>query len=71
MNHNLENLIEHIVPLSKADNFNAAKAEWKLIGIEIVEEFDNCPCGQNIKELCYIENQINRNQTYVGNVCIN
>ena len=71
MNHNLENLIEHIVPLSKADNFIDAKAEWNLIGVEIVEEFDNCPCGQDIKELCYIANKINRNQTYVGNVCIN
>jgi len=71
MNHNLENHIEHIVPLSKAESFNAAKAEWKLIGIEIVEEFDKCPCGQDIKELCYIENQVNQNQTYVGNICIN
>jgi hypothetical protein len=33
--------------------------------------FDQCPCGQDIKEHCYIRNRLNGNQTYVGNVCIN
>lgn len=32
---------------------------------------DKCPCGQEIKEHCYIENKKNGNKTYVGNVCIN
>jgi hypothetical protein len=32
---------------------------------------DNCPCGQEIKEHCYIENIKNGKTTYVGNVCIN
>ena len=31
---------------------------------------DNCPCGQKIKEHCYIRNRLNGNATYVGNVCI-
>ena len=71
MEHNFERLKEHILPLSNANSFAAAKNEWRLIGIEMHEEFDNCPCGQPIKELCHIENQLNGNRTYVGNVCVN
>ena len=71
MEHNFERLKEHIIPLSKANQFDDAKNEWRLVGVQIREEFDNCPCGQPIKELCYIENQLNGNKTYVGNVCVN
>jgi len=71
MEHNFERLKDHIIPLSIADNFDAAKNEWKLIGVELHEELDHCPCGQIIKELCHIENKINGNKTYVGNVCVN
>lgn len=70
MGHNFEHLKAHILPLSKAQDFNTAKKEWVLVGIELSEEFDNCLCGQKIKEHCYIRNQINGNTTYVGNVCI-
>lgn len=62
---------EHILPLSQSDDFYYAKNEWLLVGVEIKEEWDSCPCGQDIKELCYIENQLNGNKTYVGNVCVN
>jgi len=71
MEHNFERLKTHILPLSNAQDFFAAKNEWKLVGVEIQEDWNNCPCGQAIKELCYIENQINGNRTYVGNVCVN
>jgi hypothetical protein len=71
MEHNFEKLRSHILPLSAAKNFGEALGEWTLIGIEVSEEFDNCPCGQQIKEHCYIENRVNGNKTYVGNVCIN
>lgn len=71
MEHNFERLKAHILPLSIASNFYAAKNEWKLVDVEIHEDFDSCPCGQPIKELCYIENQLNGNKTYVGNVCVN
>lgn len=72
MDHNFERLKEHILPLShETYNFSTARNEWKLIGVEINDEFDNCPCGQRIKELCYIQNKINNNRTYVGNVCVN
>lgn len=71
MTRNFDNLTYHIVPLSVADDFESAKKEWKLVDVELHEEFDNCPCGQKIKELCYILNRLNQKKTYVGNVCIN
>lgn len=71
MEHNLENLKAHILPLSVARHFDKARREWDLIGIEVSEEFDHCPCGQEIKEHCFIRNRLNGNTTYVGNVCIN
>jgi len=69
--HNFEKLKEHILSLSVSDNFQVAKAEWSLHSIEVSDEMDNCPCGQQIKEHCYIENSKNGKTTYVGNVCIN
>ena len=61
----------HILDLSVASNFAQARFEWKLDAVEISEEFDQCPCGKEIKEHCYILNTKNGNKTYVGNVCIN
>lgn len=69
--HNLEQLTAHILPLSVARTFELARREWTLIGVEVSDEFDNCPCGQEIKEHCNIRNGRNGNTTYVGNVCIN
>lgn len=67
---NFERLKEHILALSVSQAFLTAKGEWHLVAIEISDEFDNCPCGQEIKEHCYIRNRLNGNETYVGNVCI-
>ncbi|MDE1467973.1 hypothetical protein [Aurantiacibacter sp. D1-12] len=61
----------HILPLSQAGIFDVAKTEWNLVAVEISEEWDTCPCGQDIKEHCYIENKLTGSKTYVGNVCIN
>jgi hypothetical protein len=69
--HNLERLKEHILPLSVSKSFGVARQEWSLVAVEISDEFDECPCGQEIKEHCYIRNRLNGNETYVGNVCIN
>ncbi|MBU9461647.1 hypothetical protein KTE57_18915 [Burkholderia multivorans] len=69
--HNFENLRARIVPLSVSQRFDIARTEWPLVAVEISEEFDHCPCGQEIKEHCYIRNRLNGNETYVGNVCIN
>lgn len=69
--HNQQQLTAHIVPLSVANTFDLARQEWDLVAVEISEEWDSCPCGQDIKEHCYIRNRLNGNSTYVGNVCIN
>jgi hypothetical protein len=71
MEHNFERLKAHILPLSHSELFDVARTEWDLVGVEITDEFDNCPCGQEIKEHCYITNRITGESTYVGNVCIN
>lgn len=71
MDHNFERLKNYILPLSQAQRFEEARGEWELVGVEVTEEFDNCPCGHEIKEHCYIENKITGIKTYVGNVCIN
>lgn len=71
MEHNFERLKAHILPLSHSDRFEVARTEWHLVSVEITEEFDNCPCGQEIKEHCYITNRITGESTCVGNVCIN
>lgn len=49
MTHNFDNLKDHILPLSNSDDFQSANNEWKLIGVEIQEEWDSCPCGHRIK----------------------
>lgn len=69
--HNKQRLAAHIVHLSIAKSFDLARQEWDLVAVEISEEWDSCPCGQDIKEHCYIRNRLNGNSTYVGNVCIN
>lgn len=68
---NDENLQSHIVSLSEASNFNVARLEWILDGFTLNDDWDECPCGKDIKELCHIKNVKNGNQTYVGNVCVN
>ncbi len=70
MSHNFENLKAHILPLSESPTFDAAKAEWELVGIQLHDDWDNCPFGKEIKELCFIKNQRNGNLTHVGNVCV-
>ena len=69
--HNRERLTAHILPLSVSRIFEVARQEWHLEAVEISDEWDQCPCGQDIKEHCYIRNRLNGNSTYVGNVCIN
>ena len=71
MEHNFERLKAHILPLSQSDVFEVARTEWDLVSVEITQTFDQCPCGQDIKEHCYITNRITGQSTYVGNVCIN
>jgi len=69
--HNFERLKAHILPLSLSQDFDVARREWVLKAVEISHEWDQCPCGQDIKEHCYIHNHTTGQETYVGNVCIN
>ncbi len=64
-------LVIEIVQLSKSDDFETARLEWRLIGVELKLTWDSCLCGQRIKELCHIKNDTTGNFAYVGNVCIN
>ncbi len=70
-NHNFERLKQHILALSKSATFEAARIEWKLESVEVSDEWDHCPCGQEIKEHCYLMNILTGKKTYVGNVCVN
>ena len=69
--HNFERLKAHILSLSVGQTFDIARTEWSLKAIELSDEWDQCPCGQDIKEHCYIHNRYSGANTYVGNVCIN
>lgn len=69
--HSFERLKEHIVPRSLARVFEVARFEWDLVYVEISDQPDHCPCGQQIFEHCYIRNRLTHSETYVGNVCIN
>ena len=53
-----ERLEEHILSLSEATNFNAARKEWVLEGIELSEELDNCPCGSDEEARAMLESEI-------------
>ncbi len=70
-NSNLARLQAHILPRSESAVFDVARREWDLVGVEVSEEPANCPCGQEIREHCYIQNRLNSRRTYVGNVCVN
>lgn len=60
----------HILSLSKSQHYPTAIREWRLVDVEISEEFGECPCGQAIKEHCHLENTITGEKTHVGNVCV-
>jgi hypothetical protein len=71
MDHDFKKLKTPILARSKAETFDVACREWDLVGIEVSEELDNCPCGQQIKEHCFIQNRVTGHKTFVGNVCVN
>lgn len=68
--HNRQRLSAHILPLSAANDFHEACREWFLVDVQLSEDWGACPCGQGIKEHCYIRNRVNGNTTWVGNVCV-
>jgi len=71
MQHDRKKLQAHILGLSEAHDWATALLEWQFVHVEISDEPAHCPCGQEIREHCYIRNKRNGNETYVGNVCVN
>ena len=63
LNAILDNSVEKI-------HFDIARREWELKGIYYAEELTKCHCGQNIKEMCNINNILNKNELIVGNCCV-
>ena len=65
-------LIDRLMPDSKAQNWEEAKTEWKILYTYDAEEDSTCLCGHYpIKEIYVIENTQTRIQHEIGNVCIN
>lgn len=69
---NFEKLKRHILPLSVNNtDFDAAKKEWALAHVMFTNNPGTCPCSKYpIHEFCYLKNNENGNETYVGNVCV-
>jgi len=65
-------LREHIIELSEANEWHAARLEWELDSIYQVQQPQTCPCGQfPINEICVVRNRKNGQASEVGNVCVN
>ena len=70
-NHNFKRLVEHLRPLSVANETGDLLAEWQPLASYQSETADRCPCGHHpIYEICHIRNRLNGEHTFVGNVCV-
>lgn len=69
---NFKLLIESLVSHSntKESDFTKLREEWELTDVLKQESWNECLCGKEIKELCYIKNKFNNNVLIVGNECI-
>ncbi len=70
-------LFEGITNLSTSSIWEEAKKEWRLDHVEMAEDHEVaenkyvCLCGHpHLKELCFIINDFNGNETMVGNHCV-
>lgn len=71
--YNFERLKSAILELSHADDWQAAKKEWELRGINQADpdEPETCLCGHHpIIELCELRNRLTSNEATVGNQCV-
>ena len=68
--HNFKSLVNKIVPLSEADDFETARREWSLVKVNLSTYYDRCACGHRIKRICYMKNDMNGNKIKVGSVCV-
>jgi len=65
-------LTEEIIKLSNSDVWSSAKLEWNFEYAYYSEELQRCLCGHYpIKNVCVIKNSDNKNETEVGNCCVN
>lgn len=67
---NFEALKAHILPMSRASTFDAARREWEFFHAEYHGDFDNCPLWPRHQGALLLRNRVTRRQTYVGNVCV-
>lgn len=68
---NFAQLKKAILALSRAQDWEAAKSEWRLIDVSEADEPETCLCGHfPIIELCSIKNGVTGRSTTVGNVCV-
>ncbi|WBX72941.1 hypothetical protein PG913_08505 [Tenacibaculum pacificus] len=65
-------MTEEIIKLSNSDIWSSAKLEWNFEYAYYSEELQRCLCGHYpIKNVCVIKNSDNKNETEVGNCCVN
>ena len=67
-------LIEELLKLSEAPEWEQAQFEWELkfIAWASIEDDESCICGHHpIVELCNIRNNKTEQETIVGNCCVN
>ncbi|WP_145000613.1 hypothetical protein [Olleya sp. Hel_I_94] len=65
-------MTEEIIKLSNSDIWSSAKLEWNFEYAYYSEELQRCLCGHYpIKNVCVIKNTDNKNETEVGNCCVN
>lgn len=69
---NFKELIKKVTEFSNNSTncWDKIKEEWELIDITKTDNYSNCLCGKEIKELCYIQNKYNKEILIVGNECI-
>ena len=66
-----EKLEKEIIKLSNSSEYNIARLEWRVKTVFLSNDWSNCICGQDIKEVCELVNKHNNNSTQVGNICVN
>ena len=70
--NNFEKLKQEILKLSSSNNWASAKKEWVPIGMEEVDDPEECLCGHfPITEVLILRNKATSKVVRVGNVCVN
>jgi hypothetical protein len=69
--YNLQQLKREILLRGKSADWEVAKREWSLVGIDEAEVAQTCLCGHYpIIEVCAIHNRLTHLHVEVGNVCV-